>query len=79
MINLLVKPEIRLIIKAPIRADVNLSIVKTSLQRSTKVNMAALITNTKRPKVSITAGSVNSFNRPPRSVLTTPKRAATQK
>jgi hypothetical protein len=79
LINLFVKPEIRLIIKAPIRADVNLSIVKTSLQRSTRVNIAALITNTKRPKVSITAGRVNSFNRPPRSVFTTPKRAATQK
>ena len=79
MINFLVKPEIRLMINAPIRADVNLSIVKTSLQRSTRVNIAALITNTNRPNVSITAGRVNSFNRPPRSVFTTPKRAATQK
>ena len=57
----------------------NLSIVKTSLQRSTNVNIAALITNTKRPKVSITAGSVNNCNKPPRNVFTIPKRAATQK
>jgi hypothetical protein len=59
---LLVKPEIKLIIRDPMSADVNLSIVRTSLQRSTNINIAALMTKIKRPKVRMTAGSVKSFN-----------------
>ena len=76
---LLVKPEIKLMMSDPMSAEVNLSIVSTSLHRSTNINIAALITKIKRPKVRMTAGSVKSFNSPPRTVLITPKRAATQK
>ena len=61
------------------RADVNESIVITSLQRSVNINIAALITNTKSPKVRITAGNVKSFKSEPMKVFIKPNKAATQK
>jgi hypothetical protein len=72
-------PEKMLIRKLPTKAEVKESIVMTSLHLSVSINMAALITNTKSPKVRITAGSVKSFNTEPIKVLIKPKRAATQK
>lgn len=68
-----------LINKLPIKADVNLSIVKVSLQRSVNINIAALIMKINKPKVRITAGSVNNFRSEPIKVLINPKSAATQK
>ena len=68
-----------LIRRLPIKAEVKLSIVMVSLTRSVNINMAALITKIKRPKVRITAGKVNNFRSDPITVLIKPKRAATQK
>lgn len=68
-----------LINRLPISAEVNESIVITSLQRSVSISIAAFMTNTNNPNVRITAGRVKSFNIEPMKVFINPNRAATQK
>ncbi|MEY3164193.1 MAG: hypothetical protein RI887_1017, partial [Actinomycetota bacterium] len=60
---MLFKPRLKIVVINEIindaqRADQKLSTAKRSLHLAVNINMAAFITNTKSPKVRITAGSV---------------------
>ena len=76
---LFASPEKILIRRLPIRAEVNESMVITSLHLSVSISIAALMMKMKSPNVRITAGSVNSFRSEPMKVLINPNKAATQK
>ena len=60
-------------------ADQKLLTSKLSLQRATSINIAALTTTRKKPRVRITAGSVSSLRSDPKVALSKPNSRATQR
>jgi hypothetical protein len=77
--NLIKKVETIEIIREAPSADQKLVTSSLSLHLAVNMNMAALITNENRPKVSRIAGSVNSFSSEPIRPFISPNKSATQR
>jgi hypothetical protein len=74
-----IKVEITEIIKEAPSADQKLVTSSRSLHLAVSINIAALITNENRPKVSRIAGSVNNLSSEPIKPFITPNKSATQR
>jgi hypothetical protein len=74
-----IKVEITEIIKEAPRADQKLVTSRRSLHLAVSINIAALITNENKPKVSKIAGSVNNLRSEPIRPFITPNKSATQR
>ena len=61
------------------RADQKFLISNAVLQRAVNINIAALMTTLKSPKVNNTAGKVSNFNSEPKKLLIKPNSNATQR
>jgi hypothetical protein len=68
-----------LIIKAAKTADQKLLTSNFSLHRETNINIAALTTTKKSPRVRMTAGNVRTFNKLPNVAFSKPNNNATQR
>jgi hypothetical protein len=74
-----IKVEITEIIKEAPSADQKLVTSSRSLHLAVNINIAALITNENKPKVSRIAGSVNNLRSEPIRPFITPNKSATQR
>jgi hypothetical protein len=74
-----IKVEIREIIKEAPSADQKLVTSSRSLHLAVNINIAALMTNENKPKVSRMAGSVNNLSSEPIRPFITPNKSATQR
>jgi hypothetical protein len=74
-----IKVEITEIIKEAPSADQKLVTSSRSLHLAVSINIAALITNENKPKVSRIAGSVNNLISEPIKPFITPNKSATQR
>jgi hypothetical protein len=74
-----IKVEITEIIKEAPRADQKLVTSSRSLHLAVNINIAALITNENKPKVSRIAGKVNNLMSEPIRPFITPNKSATQR
>jgi len=74
-----IKVEITEIIKEAPSADQKLVTSSRSLHLAVNINIAALITNENKPKVSRIAGKVNNLRREPIRPFITPNKSATQR
>ncbi len=74
-----IKVEIKEIIKEAPSADQKLVTSSRSLHLAVNINIAALITNENKPKVSRIAGSVNNLRSDPIRPFITPNKSATQR
>ena len=71
--------EIKLMTNDPKKADQKFFTSSAVLQRAVNINMAALITMLKRPKVRSTNGKVISLRNDPKKLLMRPRSNATQR
>jgi hypothetical protein len=74
-----IKVEITEIIKEAPSADQKLVTSSRSLHLAVNINIAALITNENKPKVSRIAGKVNNLRSEPIRPFITPNKSATQR
>jgi hypothetical protein len=74
-----IKVEITEIIKEAPSADQKLVTSSRSLHLAVNINIAALITNENKPKVSKIAGSVNNLSSEPIRPFISPNKSATQR
>jgi hypothetical protein len=74
-----IRVEITEIIKEAPSADQKLVTSSRSLHLAVNINIAALITNENKPKVSRIAGSVNNLRSEPIRPFITPNKSATQR
>jgi hypothetical protein len=74
-----IKVEITEIIKEAPSADQKLVTSSRSLHLAVNINIAALITNENKPKVSRIAGKVNNLSNEPIRPFITPNKSATQR
>jgi hypothetical protein len=74
-----IRVEIREIIKEAPSADQKLVTSSRSLHLAVNINIAALITNENKPKVSRIAGRVNNLRSEPIRPFITPNKSATQR
>jgi hypothetical protein len=74
-----IKVEITETIKEAPSADQKLVTSSRSLHLAVNINIAALITNENKPKVSRIAGSVNNLRSEPIRPFITPNKSATQR
>ena len=74
-----IKVEITEIIKEAPSADQKLVTSSRSLHLAVNINIAALITNENKPKVSRIAGRVNNLIKEPIRPFITPNKSATQR
>lgn len=71
--------EIKLITSEPKKADQKFFTSSAVLQRAVNINIAALMTMLKRPKVRSTNGKVINFRNEPKKLLMRPRSKATQR